>query len=126
MPPELWNRFDEVLYYTGLSRAQVHEVARLLIAQTARRLARERGIELDVNDDVIELLVERGGYDPALGARPMRRAIQRLLETPLAASVLEGRTERGGRLRIEVVDGNVRIRSPKTNTDAAPAHSAVV
>ena len=117
LPPELWNRFDEVLYYQSLSREQVHQVARLLLGQTAKRLERERGIELEVDESVIELLIERGGYDPTLGARPMRRAIQRNLETPLAASVLQGRTGRGGRLKIEVVDEDVLVRPTKSNSE---------
>jgi ATP-dependent Clp protease ATP-binding subunit ClpC len=113
LPPELWNRFDEVLYFAALDRVQVLEVARLMIRQTVDRLRREREIDVEVAPGVPELLVDQGGYDPDLGARPMRRAVQRLVETPLAEAVLRGETGRGGRLRIEVDGDRVLVRGTR-------------
>jgi ATP-dependent Clp protease ATP-binding subunit ClpC len=120
LPPELWNRFDEVLYFAALDRVQVLEVARLMIRQTVDRLRREREIDVEVAPGVPELLVDQGGYDPDLGARPMRRAVQRLVETPLAEAVLRGETGRGGRLRIEVDGDRVLVRGTRAaETDGA-------
>jgi ATP-dependent Clp protease ATP-binding subunit ClpC len=113
LPPELWNRFDEVLYFAALDRDHVLEVARLMIRQTVDRLRREREIDVEVAPGVPELLVDQGGYDPDLGARPMRRAVQRLVETPLAEAVLRGEAGRGGRLRLEVDGDRVLVRGTR-------------
>jgi ATP-dependent Clp protease ATP-binding subunit ClpC len=107
LPPELWNRFDEVLYYSALSAEEVAEVARLMLRATAQRLEREKGILLDFDPSVVELLLHSGGYDPTLGARPMRRAVQRLVEAPLAEAVLRGETGPQGRWRLVVRQGRV-------------------
>ena len=107
LPPELWNRFDEVLYFAGLDRDQVRAVARLLLRQTSDRLEAERGVTVEFSDAVVELLLEGGGYDPSLGARPMRRAVQRLIEAPLAEQVLEGRAAPGCLLQLDVRQGRV-------------------
>lgn len=107
LPPELWNRFDEVLYFESLTRDQVAEVARLLLNQTAQRLTEERGIELQFDESMVELLLESGGFDSTLGARPMRRAVQRMVEAPLAEVVLRGLAKPGERLRLWVEQGRV-------------------
>jgi ATP-dependent Clp protease ATP-binding subunit ClpC len=107
VPPELWNRFDEVLYYAALSAEEVAEVARLMLQATAQRLEREKGILLDFDPSVVELLLNCGGYDPTLGARPMRRAVQRLVEAPLAEAVLRGEAGPQDRWRLVVRQGRV-------------------
>lgn len=90
LAPELYNRIDEVLVFSPLGRREVHEIARRLLIGVARALRAQRQIELEFNDAVIEHLLDQGGYDPALGARPMKRTIARLVEAPLAERILRG------------------------------------
>ena len=77
LPPELYNRIDEVLAYAPLGRTDVREVARRMLVTLGEDLERARGIRLEFGDGAIEALLDAGGFDPALGARPMRRAIGR-------------------------------------------------
>ncbi|MEM9187666.1 MAG: ATP-dependent Clp protease ATP-binding subunit [Myxococcota bacterium] len=100
LAPELWNRIDEPLYFAPLSRTEVREVARRMLGSLATRLVDERGIELDVLPSALDALVDAGGYDPTLGARPMRRTIARLIEAPLARRILQGSLFEGNRVLI--------------------------
>jgi ATP-dependent Clp protease ATP-binding subunit ClpC len=100
LPPELYNRIDEVLFFHPLTRADVREVARRLLAQLANKLLEARGIGLEFNDDGVEALLDQGGYDPSLGARPMKRAIARLVEAPIAEMVLRDEALPGDIVRV--------------------------
>jgi ATP-dependent Clp protease ATP-binding subunit ClpC len=95
LPPELWNRIDEPLWFGALDRAEVAEIARRMLRAVASTLAREHGAELRVEESAIEALVEAGGFDATLGARPMRRTIGRLVESKLATLILEGSVAAG-------------------------------
>jgi ATP-dependent Clp protease ATP-binding subunit ClpC len=111
LAPELYNRIDEVLPYAPLGRAEVREIARRLLAALGRQLEQTRGASLAFDDDVVELLLERGGFDPALGARPMRRTIARLVEAPIADIVLRRQLGEGSALRLKRCrDGTVEVR----------------
>ncbi|HEX4622623.1 MAG TPA: ATP-dependent Clp protease ATP-binding subunit, partial [Myxococcaceae bacterium] len=72
LPPELWNRIDERLVFAPLSEADVARIAELLLAESSRRLAEEKGIAYVAGRDVVAHLLRSGGFDPSLGARPMR------------------------------------------------------
>jgi ATP-dependent Clp protease ATP-binding subunit ClpC len=98
LPPELWNRIDEPLFFGPLSRDEVREIARRMIGGITQQLRERQGVELTVDATAIDSLVALGGYDPELGARPMRRAIGRMVEAPLAAAILGGELQRGDRL----------------------------
>ncbi len=100
LPPELWNRIDEPLYFTPLEHADVVEIARRLLAGVTRTLLAERGVELVVDASACEALARAGGFEASLGARPMRRTIGRLVESPLASRLLSGEIERGARVRL--------------------------
>lgn len=102
LPPELYNRLDEVLAFAPLSRADVREVARRMLADLAADLERTRGVKLDASDLAIEALLDHGGFDPTLGARPMRRAIARLVEAPIAELLLRGAVARGDVVTVDV------------------------
>ena len=91
--PEFLNRIDEVVTFEQLTREQLAEIVELQLGRLRERLA-ERRIELEVTDAAKELIAE-AGWDPAYGARPLKRAIQRLLENPLARELLEGRFAEG-------------------------------
>lgn len=108
LPPELYNRIDEVLFFRHLDRDDVRAVARRLLAALASSLG-ARGIRLDVDDSALEALLAQGGYDPELGARPMRRAIVRFVESPLADMILRGELEEGDVAMLSGEDGEVVV-----------------
>ena len=97
--PEFLNRIDEVIEFTPLSKEQIAEIVELQLARLRERLA-ERRIELELTEAAKEALAE-AGWDPAYGARPLKRAIQRLVENPLALRLLEGDFADGDTIRVE-------------------------
>jgi ATP-dependent Clp protease ATP-binding subunit ClpB len=97
--PEFLNRVDEIVEFSPLSRDQIGEIVELQLARLRDRLA-ERGITLELTDAAKELLAE-AGWDPAYGARPLKRAIQRLVENPLALRLLEGDFADGDVVRVD-------------------------
>jgi ATP-dependent Clp protease ATP-binding subunit ClpC len=111
LSPELYNRLDEVLVYTALSRPEVLEIARRLLSRLGASLI-ERGTSFEVSERALEYLVERGGFDALLGARPMKRTIARLIEAPLADLLLAGKLGNGSTLSLDVhgdaLDFNVK------------------
>jgi ATP-dependent Clp protease ATP-binding subunit ClpC len=115
LPPELYNRIDEVIAYAPLGRDDVAEVARRMLRELGEELEAARGVRLDVSDAAIGALLASGGFDAELGARPMRRAIARLVEAPIAEMILRGELLRGDVALVDaegervVVDG-VRAR----------------
>jgi ATP-dependent Clp protease ATP-binding subunit ClpC len=108
LPPELYNRIDEVLFFRHLEKADVRTIARRLLAGLAASLGR-RGVRLDVSDEAIDALLESGGFDAELGARPMRRAITRLVEAPLADMILRGELPEGSMAMVSANDGAVIV-----------------
>jgi len=115
--PEFLNRIDEVVTFEQLTREQLSEIVELQLGRLRERLA-ERKIELEVTDGAKELLAEEG-WDPAYGARPLKRAIQRLLENPLARELLEGRFAEGDVVRVDARDGELRFEKAKAQVAAA-------
>lgn len=107
LAPELYNRIDEVLVYEPLSRDEVREIARRLLAGVSRTLAAQRGLRLEFSPDVIEYLLDHGGFEPALGARPMKRSIARLIEAPLAEKILAGELPRGVVVLVAIEHGEL-------------------
>jgi len=105
LPPELWNRIDERIVLGPLARGDVARIGRLLLARSAARLREERRIVLEATDAALDLLVDGGGFDPALGARPMRGAVERLVEAPVAERILAGEIAPGDRIRVDVREG---------------------
>ncbi|MFT3767035.1 MAG: ATP-dependent Clp protease ATP-binding subunit [Minicystis sp.] len=108
LPPELYNRIDEVLCFGSLARAEVAEIARRLLAGLEAQLA-PRGIQLDVDPAVIDALLAAGGFDADLGARPMKRTIARYIENPLAELILKGDLEEGGVALVGVDRGEIVV-----------------
>jgi ATP-dependent Clp protease ATP-binding subunit ClpC len=84
--PEFLNRIDEVIVFHKLSREEIKEIVDLLVTRVRAQVA-EHDLQLELTDPAKELLAEKG-WDPAMGARPLRRAIQRYIEDPLADEVL--------------------------------------
>jgi ATP-dependent Clp protease ATP-binding subunit ClpB len=97
--PEFLNRIDEIVEFKALTKDQLAEIVELQLARLRARLA-ERGIELELTDDAKAALAE-AGWDPTFGARPLKRAIQRLIENPLALRLLEGEFADGDTVRVD-------------------------
>jgi ATP-dependent Clp protease ATP-binding subunit ClpC len=97
LPPELWNRIDEVLCYAPLSESELAAVVARIARDSSQRLQAERGIAFAIDDSVIAEVL-RMESDRSLGARPLRRAFERLVEGPLATEIVAGRLPRGARL----------------------------
>jgi ATP-dependent Clp protease ATP-binding subunit ClpC len=116
--PEFLNRIDEIVEFEPLTRDQIGEIVELQLARLRARLA-ERGLSLELTDAAKEHLAE-AGWDPTYGARPLKRAIQRLVENPLALRLLEGEFEEGDTVRVDVSDGQLSFeKSPAVEPAAA-------
>jgi ATP-dependent Clp protease ATP-binding subunit ClpC len=109
LPPELWGRLDEKCVFGPLSRGELLTIAELLVRESADALERERGIHYTVSPEVLAHLVDKAGSDPALGARPLRRAVQRLCETAIARAVLRGEARSGDVLYLDMLAGEVGV-----------------
>jgi ATP-dependent Clp protease ATP-binding subunit ClpA len=109
LPPELYNRLDEVIAFAPLERHEVAEIAKRMLGGLAKTLESARGLWLDVDDDAVERLLTAGGYDPELGARPMKRTVARLVEAPIADMILRGELLEGDVARVTVEDGEIVI-----------------
>ncbi len=103
--PEFLNRIDEIVEFQPLSREQISEIVELQLARLRERLA-ERGIAIELTDTAKEQVAE-AGWDPTYGARPLKRALQRLVENPLAKLLLEGEFTEGDVVRVDVSDGEL-------------------
>jgi ATP-dependent Clp protease ATP-binding subunit ClpB len=103
--PEFLNRIDEIVEFEPLSREQLGEIVELQLARLRRRLA-ERGLELELTDEAKELVAE-AGWDPTYGARPLKRALQRLVENPLALRLLEGEFEEEDTVLVDARTGEL-------------------
>jgi ATP-dependent Clp protease ATP-binding subunit ClpB len=114
--PEFLNRIDEVIEFQPLSKEQIAEIVELQLGRLRERLA-ERRIELELTDAAKEALAE-AGWDPAYGARPLKRAIQRLLENPLALRLLEGDFADGDTIRVDADDGEIRFEKVEARAPA--------
>jgi ATP-dependent Clp protease ATP-binding subunit ClpB len=117
--PEFLNRVDEIVEFKPLSRGQIAEIVDLQLARLRDRLT-ERGITLDLTDAAKEALAE-AGWDPAYGARPLKRAIQRFVENPLALRLLDGEFADGDTIRVDAEDGELTFEKTGAAVPAAAA-----
>jgi ATP-dependent Clp protease ATP-binding subunit ClpC len=101
--PEFLNRIDEVIVFHKLSRDEIKEIVELLMRRLRESMA-ERELSLNLSDRTKEMLVDKG-WDPAMGARPLRRAIQRYIEDPLADEMLKTSMEPGSTVEVDTKDG---------------------
>ncbi|MEE2731127.1 MAG: ATP-dependent chaperone ClpB [Pseudomonadota bacterium] len=105
--PELINRIDELVVFHPLLNEQIKGIAEIQLANLRKRLA-DRDLALDLSDEVMARLVE-AGFDPVYGARPLKRAIQREIENPLAQSILSGEFLPGDTIRGALVENVIRF-----------------
>jgi ATP-dependent Clp protease ATP-binding subunit ClpC len=97
--PEFLNRIDEVVVFHKLSKEEIKTIVELLLRRIRQSLA-ERELQLELTEDAKDLLVDKG-WDPSMGARPLRRAIQRFIEDPLADFVLRAELPAGGTVMVD-------------------------
>ncbi len=109
--PEFLNRIDEIIEFKQLTREQIASVAELQLARLRERLA-EREISLELTDAAKDVIVEEG-WDPSFGARPLKRAIQRLIENPLAQHLLEGEFATGDAVLVDAENGEIAFTKAK-------------
>ena len=105
--PEFLNRLDEILEFDSLNESQIREIVKLQLKDFAKRLA-DQQLSLDVDDKALEVLV-RDGYDPTYGARPVKRAIQRDLETPIARAIVSGNYAPGATIKVTAEKGEIKF-----------------
>jgi ATP-dependent Clp protease ATP-binding subunit ClpC len=117
--PEFLNRLDEIIVFRQLNREEVKDIAEIMLKEVFARIG-DKGITLTVSDAFKERLVEEG-YNPAYGARPLRRAVMRLLEDSLAEEVLTGRIKEGDSAEVDIDhDKKVVVRHLSTTTPVTP------
>ncbi len=121
--PEFLNRLDEIIVFRQLTKNEVKEIAEIMLQEVFARL-QDKGIKLNVTDAFKERLVEEG-YNPSYGARPLRRAVMRLLEDSLAEEVLSGRIKDGDKALVDIDDNKkvtINISSEESPQQLAGAN----
>ncbi len=121
--PEFLNRLDEIIVFRQLTKNEVKEIAEIMLQEVFARL-QDKGIKLSVTDAFKERLVDEG-YNPSYGARPLRRAVMRLLEDSLAEEVLSGRIKDGDKALVDVDENKkvtINISSEESSQELASAN----
>ncbi len=108
--PEFLNRLDEVIVFRSLTDVEIRQIVRLLLGRLQEQL-KGRDLRLEVTETAMDLLAKEG-FDPNFGARPLRRAIQRMIEDPLSEEILTGRFESGNLILVEL-DPNAPADEPR-------------
>ena len=105
--PEFLNRIDEIVMFQRLDKSCIAGIVKIQLERVAKRLA-DRRIQLVFDDSSIEFLADKG-YDPAFGARPIKRAIQTYLENPLSKELLQGKYLDGATIKISCPENSDRL-----------------
>ncbi len=106
--PEFLNRLDEILLFHPLEKKHLESIITLIIEDLNHRLA-EKEISITLTDRAIEHIIE-SGYEPAYGARPLKRYVQKHVETNVAKAILSGNVTNGMALTLDVVDGEFQFQ----------------
>ena len=114
--PEFLNRIDEIVVFDALDKEQLADIAELQLERLRARLA-ERRLSLELTDSAKEVLAE-AGWDPTYGARPLKRALQRLVENPLAQRLLAGEFVEGDTIRVDALNGELVFERAEAPTPA--------
>jgi ATP-dependent Clp protease ATP-binding subunit ClpC len=119
--PEFLNRIDDIIVFHQLTMPNMRQIVEILLGQLTGRLAAQE-IDIELSEEAKELLLEKG-FDPHLGARPLRRAVQRLLEDPLSEFILRGELKAHGKITVEREGDEMRFR-PSAMPASVPAGGA--
>ncbi len=109
--PEFLNRLDEIVIFKPLQKGEIEKIVKLFVSSLKDRLAEKR-LTLEITDKACAYLAENG-YDPVLGARPLKRYVQQAVETPLAKELLAGKFLPGDTVKIDASDSGITITNPK-------------
>jgi ATP-dependent Clp protease ATP-binding subunit ClpB len=112
--PEFINRLEDIVRFHALTREQIGEIVDLQVAQVAARV-RERGIEVALSEEA-KLLLGNMGYDPAYGARPLKRVIQKQLTDKLALAILQGELREGDSVTVDAQGGELVLKPGVSDT----------
>ena len=116
--PEFLNRLDESIIFHSLKQEELRQIVDLQVKRLAQRLE-DRKLGLEVNAEALDWLATVG-YDPVYGARPLKRAIQRELETPIAKAILAGSFPLGSTIAVDVESERLRLRQAEVASPSAP------
>ncbi|MFM7230944.1 MAG: ATP-dependent Clp protease ATP-binding subunit [bacterium] len=116
--PEFLNRIDDVIVFHALVRDNMKDIVNILLGQFGSRL-KQQDITLDLTPEAIELLIDKG-FDPTLGARPLKRAIQRLLEDPFAEFILKGQIPPGSSVHVTRKEDVLDFTTSPASAPASP------
>jgi ATP-dependent Clp protease ATP-binding subunit ClpB len=111
--PEFLNRIDDVVVFHALIQGQIHAITEIQIERLRKRL-QDQDIELELSNDAITSL-GTAGFDPVYGARPLKRAIQDKLETPIAEKILAGQYGAGSLIKVSMIEGKLHFSELETN-----------
>jgi ATP-dependent Clp protease ATP-binding subunit ClpB len=106
--PEFLNRIDDIIVFNALTKQQVGKIAGILLDSLSKRLQKQMNITLDWDEAVLDLLA-KDGYDPAFGARPLRRQISRAIETELSKKIVRGEIMEGSAVKLGVQEGIITL-----------------
>lgn len=107
--PEFLNRIDEIIIFHGLQKTQLRSIVKIQVARLESRLA-EQKLALKLSEEALDFLAELG-YDPVYGARPLKRSIQKYLETAIAKSILRGEFKQGDTIYVDIQDERLTFKS---------------
>ena len=107
--PEFLNRIDETLIFHALAKEEICKIVDIQLKHLAARLAAQQ-ISLDVTPEAKNFIAD-SGYDPSFGARPLKRAVIRLIETPVSRMIIAGEIPPGSTLFIDVADSSLTFRA---------------
>jgi len=110
-PPEFLNRLDAILIFNPLSRECLRLIARKMLSRLV--------YQVEATDAAVDFLVDEG-YEPAMGPRPLRRAVQRYVSEPLAEAVIQGYVSKNDRVVADFVDGHFTLKSARWSVDLGP------
>ena len=114
--PEFLNRLDDQIVFHSLTRDDLSKIVSLEVAKVAARV-REKGVEIELTPEASAFLIEKG-YEPVYGARPLRRAIERFLEDPIAEEVIRGKIKSGDRVKVSADQEALTFATTTPNTPA--------
>ncbi len=116
--PEFLNRIDDVVYFSPLGEKEIAQIVEIQV-EGLRRVLAEKKIAIEMTEAAKKLLFTRG-YDPNFGARPLRRAIQSLIQDPLAMKMLDGAVLPGDSIRVDASDGAMKFEKQEVSAPAEP------
>jgi ATP-dependent Clp protease ATP-binding subunit ClpC len=120
--PEFLNRLDEIIVFHSLGKPELLRIVDLEVDKVLTRI-KAKEVHIELQQSAKELLIEKG-YDPQYGARPMRRAVERFLEDPLAEELLRGNVKPGDRVEVAAADEKLVFRVAESQAQSGATETA--